>query len=213
MERDPNPDHRNEDRRIDGVTAKILRKVFSIRRRAGVAAAQDLLSASKHDPAFIARVLAIPGERRGRGRRGVPVAPAPEEDSGAALPIDEVVTLCAAGMATLHRLRFESDSGMHRMTMADCPEDFTRFGLVQQERDGRPAITARGRLALKHVACVRALDSVRRSLDAIPMTDEVKAWLESNGYLAPKGHGYEVTARGASWLELNGPLPQDRQLS
>jgi len=203
------PERRQPDRRTDGVTAKILRKVFSMRRRRGEAAAHDLLAGSGHDQAFIERVLAIPHERRGQPRRADVAEAAPI----AASETDAVVTLGAADMATLHRLRFESDSGMHRMTMADCPGEFARFGLVHAERDGTPSITAKGRQALKHAACVRALDSVRRSLDAIPMTDEVKSWLESSGYLAQKGHGYEVTARGASWLELNGPLPQDRPLS
>jgi hypothetical protein len=204
------PERPKEDRRIDSVTAKILRKVFSMRRANGDGPARELFAGSAHDPGFIERVLAIPEERRGRRRAAAPTADVPAAPAPAA---DETVALGAADMATLHRLRFESDSGMHRMAMADCPEAFTQLGLVQPERDGTAAITARGRQTLKHGACVRALDSVRRSLDAIPMTDEVKTWLESNGYLDRKGNGYEVTARGALWLELHDPLPQDRQPS
>jgi hypothetical protein len=204
------PERPKADRRIDSVTAKILRKVFSMRRANSEGAVQELFAGSAHDPGFIERVLAIPEERRGRRRPAADVPAVPAVPAPAA---DETVALGAADMATLHRLRFESDSGMHRMAMADCPDAFTQLGLVQPERDGTAAITARGRQTLKHGACVRALDSVRRSLDAIPMTDEVKTWLESNGYLDRKGNGYEVTARGAVWLELHDPLPQDRQLS
>jgi hypothetical protein len=204
------PERPKADRRIDSVTAKILRKVFSMRRANSEGPVQELFAGSAHDPGFIERVLAIPEERRGRRR---PVADVPAVPAVPAPAADETVALGAADMATLHRLRFESDSGMHRMAMADCPDAFTQLGLVQPERDGTAAITARGRQTLKHGACVRALDSVRRSLDAIPMTDEVKIWLESNGYLDRKGNGYEVTARGALWLELHDPLPQDRQPS
>lgn len=204
------PERPKEDRRIDSVTAKILRKVFSMRRANGGGPVRELFAGSAHDPGFIERVLAIPEERRGQRQAPAPAVVAP---AAVAPAVDEAVTLGAADMATLHRLRFESDSGMHRMAMADCPDAFTQLGLVQPERDGTAAITARGRQTLRHGACVRALDSVRRSLDAIPMTDEVKTWLESNGYLDRKGNGYEVTARGALWLELHDPLPRDRQPS
>jgi hypothetical protein len=204
------PERPKTDRRIDSVTSKLLRKVFSIRRAHGDGAVRELLAGNAHDPGFIERVLAIPGERRSRRRLGAPAALAP---AAVPAPVVEAVTLGAADMATLHRLRFESDSGMHRMAMADCPDAFTQFGLVLQERDGTPAITALGRETLRHGACVRALDSVRRSLDAIPMSDEVKSWLESNGYLARKGASFEVTLRGATWLDLHDPLPQDRQPS
>jgi hypothetical protein len=203
-------EHPKADRRIDSVTAKILRKVFSMRRANGEGPVRELFTGSAHDPGFIERVLAIPEERRGRRRAVAPGSVAPV---AAAPAVDEAVTLGAADMATLHRLRFESDSGMYRMAMTDCPDAFTRLGLVQPERDGTAAITARGRQTLRHGACVRALDSVRRSLDAIPMTDEVKTWLESNGYLASKGNGYEVTALGLGWLALHDPCPQDRQPS
>lgn len=190
--------------------------VFSMRRDVDEASARDLLSGSGHDAAFIGRVLAIPEERRGRPRRtdAAPAAPVEisENESG---PVDEnaIVILGAADMATLHRLRFESETGMHRLTMADCPGDFTTFGLVRQERDGTPIITVKGRQALRHVACLRALDSVRLGADAIPMSDEVKSWLESNGYLAGKGAGCEVTAHGLSWLALHCPLPGERSPS
>jgi len=204
-------ERRKADRRSDGVTAKILRKVFSMRRGNGAASAHALFAGTTHDQGFIERVLAIPEERRGRPRSTDALAPAPAEEAAPA--VDAVVTLGATDMATLHRLRFESDSGMHRMTVADCPDVFTQCGLAHLERDGTPSITTKGRQTLKHLACVRALDSLRRSLDAIPMTDEVKGWLEANGYLAHKGNGYEVTALGSTWLELNGPLPQDRRLS
>jgi hypothetical protein len=214
MDLDIQSDRRKADRRTDGVTAKILRMVFSIRRDVDEASARDLLSGSGHDAAFIGRVLAIPEERRGRPRRAdaAPAAPVEEKDSEV-LAEDTIVILGAVDMATLHRLRFESETGMHRLTMADCPGDFTTFGLVRQERDGTPMITVKGRQALRHVACLRALDSVRLGADAIPMSDEVKSWLESNGYLAGKGAGCEVTAHGLSWLALHRPLPGERSPS
>lgn len=224
MDLDMQPERRKTDRRVDGVTAKILRKVFSIRRGEHAVAVEALFAGSAHDRGFIERMLAIPEERRGRPRRKIVAAPAPASlpapapstiatAADAQTVADERVALCAADMATLHRLRFESDSGMHRMTMADCPEAFMQFGLIDQERDGTPSITAKGRLTLKHGACVRALDSVRRSLDAIPMTDEVRTWLESSGYLDRKGNGYEVTVQGSRWLEMHALLPPDRRLS
>lgn len=178
------------------------------------APARNLFSDTGHDEAFIERVLSIPEERRGKPRRAVaaPVETA-EDATGAAHDENALVSLGAADIAALHRLRFESETGMHRMTMAECPADFTRFGLVHEERDGTLTITLKGRQALKHFACVRALDSVRLRLDAIPMSDEVKSWLVASGYLERIGNGCEVTALGLSWLELHRPPPADRPLS
>lgn len=213
MEPDTQADRRQTDRRTDGVTARILRRVFSMRRGADEASARSLLASTGYDPAFIEHVLAIPEERRGQPRRTV-ASPAGGGDIGGTAPGNaQIVSLGADDMAILHRLRFESETGMHRLTMEDCPADFTRFGLVHRECDGTPTITLKGRQALKHFACVRALDSVRLRLDAIPMSDEITSWLESNGYLERKGSGSEVTARGLSWLEMHLPLAPGQPLS
>ncbi len=189
-------------------------------RGADAVSTRSLFADTEHDAEFIERVLAIPEERRGQPRRTVaPPADAATatgaggECGNGAAAHQEIVSLGAADMAILHRLRFESETGMHRLTMADCPADFTRYGLVHRECDGTPTITLKGRQALKHFACVRALDSVRLRLDAIPMSDEVTSWLESQGYLERNGHGSEVTARGLHWLELYRPLAPDRPLS
>ena len=203
MTLDTQSDRRAGDRRSDGVTSKILHAVFAMRRGFGNAAAKNLLLRNGHDDDFIDHVLAIPEERRGQRRRmDQPATPA------AATVAEEAVTLDASGMAVLHRLRFEADSGMHRMTLADCPPELQRFGLMAQEFDGTPAITAKGRQALKHFACVRALDSLSRGLDAIPMTDDIKAWLEANLFLSRNGSGtgYAVTELGKSWLVFNSSL-------
>lgn len=166
------------------------------------ASVRALFAEGEHDAAFVERVLAIPGERRGQPRRNV------------AEPVDDaVVSLGADDMATLHRLRFESETGMHRLTMADCPADFTRFGLVHEECDGTPTITVRGRQALKHFACVRALDGVARGLDVIPMSDDIKSWLETQCYLHRIGSGYAVTELGQRWLAFNAPVSQKQTLS
>lgn len=212
MTLDPQHSRRAEDRRRDGVTAKILHTVFAMRRGFGSAAAKNLLLRNGHDDDFIEQVLAIPEERRGPRRRtdAAPVASAAANGTPAE---DEVVTLDAAGMAILHRLRFEADSGMHRMTLADCPGELARFGLIQQERDGTPTITAKGRQALKHYACVRALDSIWRGLDAIPMSDDIKVWLEANLFLQRVGTGYAVTDLGKNWLAFNAALAQNRSPS
>ncbi len=198
MTLDTQSDRRAGDRRSDGVTSKILHAVFAMRRGFGNAAAKNLLLRNGHDDDFIDHVLAIPEERRGQRRR---------MDQPAAVA-EEAVTLDASGMAVLHRLRFEADSGMHRMTLADCPAELQRFGLMAPEFDGTPAITAKGRQALKHFACVRALDSLSRGLDAIPMTDDIKAWLEANLFLSRNGSGtgYAVTDLGKSWLAFNSAL-------
>ena len=214
MELDTQADRRQADRRTDGVTARILRRVFSMRRGVDDVSARSLLASTGHDPAFIERVLAIPEERRGQPRRSVVSPVAPGEASAGMLPAgDDVVSLGADDMVILHRLRFESETGMHRLTMEDCPADFTRFGLVDRECDGTPTITLKGRQALRHFACVRALDSVRLRLDAVPMSDEVTGWLEANGYLERKGNGSEVTARGLGWLEMHLPLAPNQTLS
>jgi len=206
MTLDTQPDRRSVDRRSDGVTSKILHAVFAMRRGFGNAAAKNLLLRNGHDDDFIAHVMAIPEDRRGQRRRTDPPA-AP------AAAAEEAVTLDAAGMAVLHRLRFEADSGMHRMAMADCPAELQRFGLMQQELDGTPTITAKGRQALKHFACVRALDSLARGADAIPMSEEIKAWLEANLFLCPRGPGYAVTELGTNWLAFNASLSQGRPFS
>jgi hypothetical protein len=202
MTLDTHRERRAEDRRSDGVTSKILHAVFAMRRGFGNAAAKNLLLRNGHDDDFIDQVLAIPEERRGQRRRN-DAAPV---ERPATPDVVEAVTLDAAGMAVLHRLRFEADSGMHRMTIADCPAELQRFGLMQPEFDGTPTITAKGRLALKHFACVRALDSLSRGLDAIPMTDDIKGWLESNLFLSRNGAGYAVTELGKSWLAFNSAL-------
>lgn len=199
MTLDTYPDRRSGDRRRDGVTAKILHAVFAMRRGFGNAAAKNLLLRNGHDDDFADQVLAIPEERRA-GRAAAPAD-------------DETVTLDAAGMAILHRLRFEADSGMHRMTPSECPVELTRFGLVAQGPDGTPTITAKGRQALKHFACVRALDSIWRGVDAIPMSDDIVGWLEANLFLRRAGNGYAVTELGKSWLEFNCSLSRSGTLS
>lgn len=202
-------DRRSEERRSDGVTAKILHAVFAMRRGFGNAAAKNLLLRNGHDAAFIEQVLALPGDRRGP-RRHADAARAER----AATPSDDVaVTLDAAGMAVLHRLRFEADSGMHRMTSADCPAELQRFGLMQQDADGTPTITPKGRQALRHFACVRALDSLWRGADAIPMSEEIRIWLEANLFLCRQSNGYAVTELGQRWLEFNAALSQTRPSS
>lgn len=209
MTTDTQFDRRAGDRRRDGVTAKILHTVFAMRRGFGNAAAKNLLLRNGHDDAFIEQVLAIPEERRAQRRRS-DAAPATTVERGAAAPEDGTVTLDAAGMAILHRLRFEADTGMHRMTLSDCPGELQRFGLIHLERDGTPTITAKGRQALKHYACIRALDCVCRGIDAIPMTDDIRTWLETNLFLQRSAAGYQVTDLGKSWLAFNSSLSTNR---
>jgi hypothetical protein len=204
-------ERRSGDRRTDGVTAKILRTVFAMRQGFGNAAAKNLLLRNGHDEAFIEQVLAFPGDRRGQRRRTD--APAPQAAQTDAPADDVAVTLDASGMAVLHRLRFEADTGMNRMTMADCPAELAQFGLIQQERDGMPTITAKGRQALKHFACVRALDCIARKVDAIPMSDDIRGWLETNLFLHRIGSGYAVTELGQAWLAFNQTISQARTLS
>jgi predicted transcriptional regulator len=113
-------------------------------------------------------------------------------------------------MAILHRLRFEADTGMHRMTIAECPVELRRFGLIQLDDDGKPVITVKGRQALKHYACVRALNSIQCGLDAPMMSEEIRTWLESNMFLQRIGNDYQITELGNSWLEFNRSISQNR---
>ncbi|WP_426191441.1 hypothetical protein [Massilia sp. DWR3-1-1] len=202
-------ERRSGDRRRDGFTAKILHAVFAMRRGFGSAAAKNLLLRNGHDDDFIAQALSIPGERRGQRRRSDAAPPAHTDPAVTPERTDQVaLTLDAAGMAVLHRLRFEADSGMHRLTMVDCPADLKRFGLIEFAQDGTATITGKGRQALKHFACVRALDNIWRGLDAIPVSDEIRAWLESNLFLLRDGSGsrYALTELGKRWLEFNRSL-------
>jgi hypothetical protein len=205
-------DRRSGDRRSDGVTAKILRTVFAMRRGFGNAAAKNLLLRNGLDEALIERVLAIPEERRAQRRRedAMPCASTSADQRDASAEDDGAVTLDAAGMAVLHRLRFEADTGMHRMTIAECPAELQGFALIQLDDDGKPAITAKGRQALKHFACVRALNSIQCGLDAIPMSEEIRTWLESNLFLQRIGNDYRVTELGNGWLEFNRAISQNR---
>jgi len=212
MTLDTQSDRRSGDRRTDGVTAKILRSVFAMRQSFGSAAAKNLLLRNGHDDDFIEQVLSLSNDRRA-DRRRTDASPPLRVDQPPAPADDEAVTLDASGMAILHRLRFEADSGMHRMTATDCPPELARFGLIQQEPDGTPTITSKGRQALKHFACVRALDSLDRGLDAIPMSDDIKNWLVSNLFLHSIGTGYAVTELGKSWLAFNCSLSRTRPLS
>jgi len=189
------PDRRSVDRRTDGITAKILHTMIAMRRGFGDAAAKNLLLRNGLDEGLVERVVAIPEERRATRR-------APDEDGAA-------VTLDAAGMTVLHRLRFEADSGMHRMTMAECPVELQRRALIQLDDDGKPVITAKGRQALKHFACVRALDSVQCGVDTLMMSDEIRTWLESNLFLQRIGNEDKVTELGNAWLAFNRSISQD----
>jgi len=202
------PDRRVGDRRTDGVTAKILRTVFAMRRGFGDAAAKNLLLRTGLDEALIERVLAIPEDRRAQRRRTDEMPSAPVDQRARPDADDD-----AAGMAVLHRLRFEADTGMHKMTIAECSAELTRFALVRLDDDGKPAITPKGRQALKHFACVRALNSIQCGREAIPMSEDIRTWLESNLFLQRLGNGYQVTELGKDWLEFNRSISQDRTLS
>jgi hypothetical protein len=205
------PDRRSGDRRTDGVTAKVLRIMFAMRRGFGNGAAKNLLLRNGLDEALIERVLAIPEDRRAQRRRtpdisatSVAQVEAPTEDE------DEPATLDDAGMAILHRLRFEADTGMHKITVAECPAELHRFALIQLDDDGRPAITAKGRQALRHFACVRALDRIQCGLDDILMSDDIRSWLESNLFLQRIANDYKVTELGNGWLAFNRSIAQKR---
>ncbi|QJE01948.1 hypothetical protein HH212_19580 [Massilia forsythiae] len=214
MTLEPHPERRSADRRTDGVTAKILRTMFAMRRGFGSGAAKNLLLRNGLDEELIERVLAIPEDRRVQRRRTdeMPSMPADRRDRPA-VDDDEAVTLDAAGMAILYRLRFEVDTGMQRITIAECPADLMRFALIQLDEDGKPAITAKGRQALKHFACVRALDRIQSGVDAIPMSEEIRTWLESNLFMQRIGNGYTVTELGVGWLEFNRTISQKRAVS
>jgi hypothetical protein len=183
-----------------------------MRRGFGNAAAKNLLLRNGLDEELIERVLAIPEDRRAQPRRTDDAASRPIDQRAAPADDDGAVTLDAAGMAVLHRLRFEADTGMHRMTIAECPAELTRFALIQLDDDGKPAITAKGRQALKHFACVRALNSIQCGPDAILMSEEIRAWLESNLFLQRIGNSYTVTELGKGWLEFNRSISQNRAL-
>lgn len=201
-------DRRSGDRRTNGVTAKILRAMFAMRRGFGNAAAKNLLLRNGLDEDLVERVLAIPEERRAQRRRTDEAPSASTDQRQASADGDEAVTLDAAGMAVLHRLRFEADTGMHRMGIAECPVELQRFALIRLDDDGKPVITAKGRQALKHFACVRALDSIQCGLDTLMMSEEVRVWLESNLFLQRIGNGYEVTELGNDWLAFNRSISQ-----
>ena len=205
------PDRRSGDRRTDGVTAKILRTVFAMRQNFGNAAAKNLLLRNGLDEALIERVLAIPEDRRAERRR-VHAGSLPTDQRAVPTDDDEAATLDAAGMAILHRLRFEADTGMQRVTIAECPLALKRFEFIQFDDDGKPAITAKGRQALKHFNCVRALSSISCGLDAILMSEEIRTWLESNLFLQRIGNDYKVTELGNGWLEFNRSISQNRPL-
>ncbi|MCS0612121.1 hypothetical protein NX783_05075 [Massilia kyonggiensis] len=204
------PDRRSGDRRTDGVTAKILRTMFAMRRSFGNAAAKNLLLRNGLDEALVERVLAIPEERRAQRRRTDEAPATPVDQHPASTDDDEPVTLDAAAMAILHRLRFEADTGMHRMTVAECPVELQRFALIRLDDDGKPVITAKGRQALKHYACVRALNSIQCGVEAPMMSEEIRIWLESNMFLQRIGNDYKITELGNHWLEFNRSISQNR---
>ena len=206
------PDRRSGDRRTDGVTAKILRTMFAMRRGFGNAAAKNLLLRNGLEEDLVERVLAIPEERRAQGRRIHEAPSTSVEQHQPPTDDDGPVTLDATAMAILHRLRFEADTGMHRMTIAECPVELQRFALIQLDDDGKPVITVKGRQALKHFACVRALNSIQCGLDALMMSEEIRIWLESNMFLQRIGNDYEITELGKSWLEFNRSISQNRAM-
>lgn len=203
------PDRRSGDRRTDGVTAKILRTMFAMRRSFGNAAAKNLLLRNGLDEELVDRVLAIPEERRTQRRRLQEAPSTSVDEQQTSTDDDGPVTLDAAGMAILHRLRFEADTGMHRMTIAECPVELQRFALIRLDDDGKPVITAKGRQALKHFACVRVLNSIQCGLDALMMSEEIRIWLESNKFLQRVGNDYRITELGNSWLEFNRSISQN----
>lgn len=184
--------------------------MFAMRRSFGNAAAKNLLLRNGLEEELVERVLAIPEERRAQRRRA-PEAPTTSADQQPTPADDDgPVTLDAAAMAILHRLRFEADTGMHRMTIAQCPVELQRFALIRLDDDGKPVITAKGRQALKHYACVRALNSIHCGMEAPMMSEEIRTWLESNMFLQRIGNDYMVTELGNRWLEFNRSISQNR---
>jgi hypothetical protein len=184
--------------------------MFAMRRGFGNAAAKNLLLRNGLEEELVERVLTIPEERRAQQRR-IHEAPSTSVDQHQTSTDDDgPVTLDAGGMAILHRLRFEADTGMHRMTIAECPVELQRFALIQLDDDGKPVITVKGRQALKHFACVRALNSIQCGLDALMMSEEIRIWLESNLFLQRIGNHYKITELGNSWLEFNRSISQHR---
>lgn len=206
------PDRRSGDRRTDGVTAKILRTMFAMRRSFGNAAAKNLLLRNGLEEELVERVLAIPEERRAQRRRSHEAASTSGDRHQPSTDDDGPVTLDAATMAILHRLRFEADTGMHRMKLAECPVELQRFALIRLDDDGKPVITVKGRQALKHFACVRALNSIQCGADAPMMSEEIRIWLESNMFLQRIGNDYKITELGNSWLEFNRSISQNRAM-
>ncbi|KGF82413.1 hypothetical protein IA69_06260 [Massilia sp. JS1662] len=183
--------------------------MFAMRRAFGSAAAKNLLLRNGLDEELVERVLAIPEERRAQRRRTDETPPA-DRHPASTDDDDEPVTLDAAAMAILHRLRFEADTGMHRMTTAECPAELQRFALIRLDDDGKPVITVKGRQALKHYACVRALNSIQCGMEAPMMSEEIRIWLESNMFLQRIGNDYRITALGNDWLEFNRSIAQNR---
>lgn len=186
--------------------------MFAMRRGFGSAAAKNLLLRNGLDEALVERVLAIPEERRAQRRRTDGTPSTSEELEQAATDEEGPVTLDAAGMAILHRLRFEADTGMHRMSIAECPAELQRFALIRLDDDGKPVITVKGRQALKHFACVRVLNSIQCGLDALMMSEEIRIWLESNMFLQRIGNDYRITELGNRWLEFNRSISQSRAM-
>ena len=183
-----------------------------MRRGFGNAAAKNLLLRNGLEEDLVERVLAIPEERRTQRRRTHEAPSTSADPHPTSTDDDGPVTLDAAGMAILHRLRFEADTGMHRMTIVECPAELQLFGLIRLDDDGKPVITAKGRQALKHFACVRALTSIQCGPDALMMSEEIRIWLESNLFLQRIGNDYKVTELGSRWLEFNRSISHDRSL-
>ena len=206
------PDRRSGDRRTDGVTARILRTMFAMRRGFGNAAAKNLLLRNGLDEALVERVLAIPEERRAQRRRSHEAPSTSPDQHPTSTDDDGPVTLDSAAMAILHRLRFEADTGMHRMTIAECPVELQGFALIRLDDDGKPVITVKGRQALRHFACVRALNSIQCGVDSLMMSEEIRIWLESNRFLQRVGNEYKLTELGNRWLEFNRSISQNRAM-
>ena len=186
--------------------------MFAMRRGFGTAAAKNLLLRNGLDEELVERVLAIPEERRAQRRRNHEAPATSEAPDPPSTDDDGPVTLDAAAMAILHRLRFEADTGMHRMTIAECPVELHGFALIRLDDDGKPVITAKGRQALKHFACVRALNSIQCKVDAPMMSEEIRIWLESNRFLQRIGNDYQITELGNRWLEFNRSISQNRAM-